>query len=125
MLDLTSANHVSQHLDRVGLVVGLVFGWCLNDGDVFAQIPANVLIKECYRCQIAVAMELLVFFSPIFKIKGLYRFTKSICQHAVDGVEHFFARGVDLGFAGLFMNQLTQNYGIMTQLIVQNSIDFV
>ena len=89
------------------------------------QIPADVLGKEFLWRQVRGAVEFLALFVAVFKVETLDRFAKGQGQHPVDPVEHFLAGLVDpFVFNPVVVNQLTQNYGVVAELVVQDFVDF-
>ena len=78
-----AANHVTEHFNRVHVVVRLVLGWPVNDGNVVAQVPADVLVKELLWRQVGVAVEVIILVA-VFEVKRCRWFAEAVCQHPVN-----------------------------------------
>ena len=86
-------------------------------------MPLHIFFEERLRGQVGVAVVLLLIIA-IFKVKLGWRVAKSVSENAVNNAEKFafFSGNGVIASVGLF--QLTQDFGIFAQLLIQNAVEF-
>ena len=121
---MTTTDHVAQHLNGVGLVVLLVRGWGLDDGNVVIEVPADVFLEEFLWGDVGVAVVLVILLGPVLKVEVLDRFAKGVGQHPVNLIQHLLPGRGQLRFASaVIVDHSPQDDGVVAQLVVQDVVD--